>query len=173
MINTMVLAMLSMSPTAMPAADPLEPAHSRQLQCYEPNEERKTCRSLASYKRLSDNRYTNTALVLISAAGPATLETETPVEVKSGAVCGAIRRDDILKGKLVVGGRALPPNEASPILAQIAQSMASVEGKEICTRYVPAAAGSTAKVSIDGAYQATMDQRVKWVKLSDGYSVSP
>jgi hypothetical protein len=46
-------------------------------------------------------------------------------------------------------------------------------GKEICTRYEPAAGGLVAKEWIDGLYRADADQRVRWVSPSEGYSVSP
>jgi hypothetical protein len=71
--------------SALDPPNPLEPALAGRVQCYEPNEAKKTCRALASYLRTGGPRYPNTALVLIAAT--VTLETTTPVEVKAGAVC--------------------------------------------------------------------------------------
>jgi hypothetical protein len=159
---------------AAPAAiNPLEPALTGQLQCYEPNEEKKTCRALGSYKRVSGSRYMNGALALISAVGPVTLEMTTPVEVKAGAVCGTIRPEDVSNGKLAAGGRPLSAAEAAPVLAQIAQAMAPMMNKEICTRYVPDAGGLIGKATIGGVYRADADRRVKWVKATDRYTVAP
>jgi len=46
-------------------------------------------------------------------------------------------------------------------------------GHEICSTYVPADGSLLAKVTVDGASQPTMDQRVIWVSPTDGYKVGP
>jgi hypothetical protein len=51
--------------------------------------------------------------------------------------------------------------------------MAPLMGKEICTTYVSVPGGLVAKVTIAGSYRADADQRVRWVKPSDGYQVAP
>jgi hypothetical protein len=153
--------------------NPLAPAMRGQMQCHQPDDKRRTCRSIATYTRDSIGSYSNKAIVLISSAGPVTLETVTPVTVEAGAVCGSIRAEDIMQGKLRVADRLLSDEEAKPVLLRVSQSMTPVMGKRICTSYVTAQTGVIAKASIDGVYRAESDQTVKWVQPADGYVVAP
>lgn len=172
MLILVVLAMAASEASPVAPMDPLAAADGK-VECYQPDDEKRTCRSIASYQRTNDQTYANTAIVLVSSAGPVTLETVTPVAVKAGAVCGSIRADDIGAGKLRVAGRLLPEAEAAPVLSQIAESMAPLIDREICTSYEPSEAGLTAKATIAGVYQADADQRVKWVAPDEGYVVAP
>lgn len=167
----MALAATNATPAMM--TDPLAPAADGKVQCHQPNDEKRTCRSMASYQRRDDGTYTNTAIVLLSSAGPVTLETTTVVILKAGAVCEAVRLNDLNAGKLRVAGRLLPDSEAVRILPRIAQSMASIIDKEICTSYEQSAEGLIAKATISGEYRPDADQRVKWVQPDDGYQVAP
>lgn len=153
--------------------DPLAKAEQGYLQCYEPNEVTKTCRSLASYKRNADGTWDNTAIVLLAPNQPITLETVTPVSIKDGAVCGFIRREDVLKGKLRFSGQLVPDDKAASALASIAESMTPLMNKEICTSYVASQTDLTAKAKIAGETMSVPDQRVKWVPTLGGYSVAP
>lgn len=112
MIGIGLLSLIAATGTLPAAADPLMPARHGEAQCYTPDQARKTCRSLAYYDARSTLSYDNRAVVLISAAEPVTLETVTPVVVRAGAVCGAIRADDVQSGKLIVSGRQLTADEA-------------------------------------------------------------
>lgn len=170
-LGIMVLAVSGAS--SIGPENPLAPAAAGQVQCYQPDDRKRTCRSIASYQRRDDGTYANTAVVLLSSAGPVTLETITPVTVKAGAVCGSIRAENINAGKLRIADRLLPDSEAAPILVRIVQSMAPLINKEICTSYEQSADGLTAKATIAGVYRSDADQRVGWVQPSDGYTVAP
>jgi hypothetical protein len=156
-----------------PPTNPLVPALNGKLECTVPDEKRKTCRSLATYRANGDGTYLSTSIVLISPQGPVTIETTSPVMLKSGRVCGTLRNEDFAAAKLRVAGQLLPEAQATPALARVAQAMASVIGKEICAAYVPDGDGFIEKTSVDGVYQASLDQRLTWVGSSDGYSVAP
>jgi len=153
--------------------NPLELAEAGSVQCYEPNEEKRTCRSIESYRSLGEQRYATTAIILISPAESTTLETTTQVEVKNGAVCGLVRADEIAAGRLRVAGHLIGENDAKPYMAAILQSLKALIGKEVCTTYVPSSDGFLAKVAINGVYRANTDQRMKWIGPNDGYTVSP
>jgi len=172
LIFGLMASALAGAPTAVPE-NPLARASSGEVQCYQPDEKRRTCRSIAAYRRLNDGRYANTATVLLASAGPVVLETITPVTVRAGAVCGSIRAEDISAGKLRISNRLLTDDEAAPILARVAQSMAPMINKEICTAYVQSGNGITAKATIGGEYRADTDQKVAWIKPDDGYTVAP
>lgn len=159
------------APAAITSADPVALAEKGQLQCYRPDAQKKTCQSIASYRRTGPGTYDNTALIPL--APNATLETHSPVVIKAGAVCGFIRGQDALAGSLRVDGAIVEPEKAKPILERVAQAMAPMSGKEICTRYAPTGNDFTAKISIAGTYRADQDATVKWISPSEGYTVTP
>ena len=169
-----LIGLLAASASALSAtgpANPLAKAETGLLQCYRPNVQNKTCQSIASYRRTGPGAYDNKALIPVS--NDATLETHTPVVIKGDAVCGSIRAKDMIAGTLRVGGREVAPDAAKPILERIAQGVAPLADKEICTRYEPSGTDFTAKITIAGAYQADQDEAVKWIGPGDGYTVTP
>lgn len=168
----MFLAFLAAAGAAY--ASPLTPAADGQMQCYVPDTVRKTCSSMAYYVARPDGSFDNKAVVLINKAPAVTMETTTRVTIKDGAVCGALRAEDIAAGKVTVGDRQMTPEEASPVLNSITQALTPVIGHEICTAFVPDAAGKlTAQATMDGKRQGEQDQPVLWVSPQDGYTVAP
>ena len=159
------------APAAPDAPGPLVNAEMGMLQCYRPDDAQKTCQSIASYRKTGPGTYDNGAE--IAASDGVTLETHTPVVIKGDAVCGTIRRQDILAGTIRVGGEPLDAKSAKPLLARIAQAIASVTTAEICTRYEPTDTGFTAKIFFAGAYQPGRDETVKWIRVDEGYTVTP
>jgi predicted regulator of Ras-like GTPase activity (Roadblock/LC7/MglB family) len=153
--------------------NPLLPAETGSVQCFDPNEQARTCRSISAYRALGDGRYSNIGTVLISRVSSMTLETTTQVEVKKGAVCGLITAEEVRTGTLRMAGRELGTVEAKPYLETLEKSLKALIGKEVCTAYVASADGLVAKVSVNGVYRADTDQRVKWIGPSDLYTVSP
>lgn len=168
-----LLALTASTASADTSMNPLQEARNGSVQCYQPDDQQRTCRSIASYVPTGETTYANKAVVLLSPNGPVILETITPVTIRAGAVCGFIRAEDVRAGKLHVAGRLLTDAEAAPMLGQVVQSMSGIMGQEICTSYVQTADGLTAKATMNGVYQAGADQRVKWVQPADGYSVTP
>lgn len=159
---------------AASAASPVNPvaaAEKGELQCYRPDVEKKTCQSIASYRRTGPGSYDNEALLPL---GPnATLETHAPVIIKADAVCGFIRGQDVLAGTLRVDGSPVAPERAKPILERVVQAMAPLADKEICTKYEPSGTALKAKISVGGTYQPERDETVKWISPAEGYTVTP
>ena len=93
--------------------------------------------------------------------------------IKGNAVCGFIRGQDTLAGTLRVAGQVVDADKAKPILERIAQAMAPMTDKEICTTYEPAGADFMAKISIGGSYRPDQDETVRWISPADGYTVTP
>ncbi len=170
----MLFALMALATAASTPAypDPLAPAASGQMQCYAPTDH-KTCASLAGYTSNGDGSYANVAMVLLSKEPVVVMRTTTPVAIKAGAVCGAIRKADIAGGSLSVNGQAMAADKAAPILDRIAGQLGAILDHEICTTYVPAGAGFIAKATMDGKPQPDQDQKVIWVSAADGYTVAP
>lgn len=169
LLSVIVAAAVGASGAA--SANPLTLAEKGQLQCYRPDLQKKTCQSIAAYHRTGPGTYDNTALIPIGAS--ATLETHTPVVIKGSAVCGFIRVQDTIAGTVRVSGQVLDAERAKPVLERLAQAMAPLVGKEICTKYELAGTDFVAKISIGGSYRSDQDERVKWISPADGYTVAP
>jgi hypothetical protein len=102
-----------------------------------------------------------------------TLETHTTVEIRGNAVCGFVRPQDTMAGTLRVNGQIVGAEKAKPILERIAQTLAPMADKEICTNYELLGDDFTAKVSIGGTYRPDQDEAVKWIRPTEGYTVTP
>ena len=155
-------------------AAPLTPAGTGQIQCYVPDTAKKTCSSMAYYQARDDGGFDNRAVILLNKSPVVTLDMTTRVTIKDGAVCGALRAEDIAAARVTVGDHVMTADESGPVLNQITQGLSNVIGHEICTAYVPDASGKlTAQASMDGKRQAEQDQPVLWISPSDGYTVAP
>jgi hypothetical protein len=169
LIGVLIAASLG-SPENAASADPIARSNGGELQCYRPNVEKKTCQSIASYRRTGPGTYVNNALLPLG--DDVTLETHSPVVIKGDAVCGSITRQEILTGTLRVHNQVIAPETAKPLLDRAADAISAFFDKEICTRYEPSGADFTAKASIDGTYQPGKDSIVKWIAPADGYTVA-
>jgi len=169
----MLVASATLPAQAVPTPDPLAPAASGMLQCYTPDVAKHVCQSLAGYRKRPDGSYDNAATIMLSPSPLVIMETETPVTIDAGAVCGAIRKQDIDTAVISVNGQKLSDTDAATARSQIATGMASLIGKRICTTYVPDGAQLIAKATIDGEAQPAMDQKVIWVAPADGFHVGP
>ena len=138
----------------------IHPAAQGQLQCYTPDVARRTCRSLAAYKSNAKGAIDNTAIVLISQNPPISMKTVSPVVIKANQVCGLIRPRDIDAASFTLGERPADPAQTATLRKQMQSAMKGFFGHKICTIYVPADGSLLAKVTVDGASQPTMDQRV-------------
>jgi hypothetical protein len=169
----MLLASATLPAQASQTSDPLAPAASGMLQCYAPDVAKHSCQSLAGYRKRPDGSYDNAATIMLSPSPLVTMETLSPVTVDAGAVCGAIRQQDIDAAVISVNGQKLSDADAAGARSQIATGLAFLIGKRICTTYVPDGAQLVAKATIDGEAQPAMDQKVIWVAPTDGFHVGP
>jgi hypothetical protein len=152
---------------------PLEPAGRGQLQCYQPDVARKTCQSLAGYRRTVSGGIDNLAVVLVSPIQTVVMTSVTPVEIKAGQVCGAVRAGDIAAASFTVDGKPASAAMTDTLRRSALTGMKIYIGHEICTAYVPEHGTLRAAATVDGVRQAWMDQKVVWVSQGDGYRVGP
>ena len=176
MSPTPILVAIVLVAAAQQAAnsrDPLAPARSGQMQCYMPNFETKTCHALAQYTFAADGSIQNPAEVLIVENPLIVMKGSAPVVIKSGAVCGPFRAEDIQQATFTIGGNPAPPQLADQIRTQILMTSTDRLGKEICTTYVPDKGQYAARVTIGGAAHPEMTDRMIWVRPADGFKVGP
>ena len=159
------------APENAASTDPLARANDGELQCYRPSIEKKTCQSIASYRRTGPGTYVNNALLPVG--DDVTLETHSTVAIKGDAVCGSITRQEILAGTLRVHNQVVDPQTAKPLLGRAADAISAFFGKEFCTTYHQSGSDIIAKASMDGVRQPDKDSIVKWIAPTDGYTVAP
>lgn len=155
------------------SAGPLAPATQGMVQCFEPDDLAKTCHSIAAYRPIGDAIFANDAAVLVSPTSAIIFESTMRVEVKGAAVCGVLRAEDYTNGRLRVGSTPVPRAKAAPALAQIAAAAKPFIGKEICSYFPGKGNMFTATAIVDGVERPDLQKRGKWIKASDGYTVSP
>ncbi len=152
---------------------PIAPAAAGQLQCYTPYTARKTCQSLAAYRRMQDCQIENTAIVLISPNPAIVMTTISPVTINVGQVCGLIHPNDIATAEFSVAGRPASTAQRKALQQQLQIGMKSIFGHEICTAYTAEGGSFLANATVDGVAHPAMNQKVIWVLPGDGYKVGP
>jgi len=166
-----ILAVAVQAAAAPAAADPLAPARIGDLQCYGADPVRRTCRAMAGYTFGAGGQILNQAEVVLQASPLVTMRTVSPVTVRDGAVCGPLSGID--KAQIAVRGRRMAEEDAAPVRAQVAASMADVLGKEVCTTYRRSGEWWIAEVTMDGVARQDMNDTLIWVPASAGYTVQP
>ena len=167
------LALTAATTAAGAASDPLAPAMAGMLECTRPDDEKKTCLSIASYRLVEGSTYSVTSAMLISPKGPMIFEATSPATLNAGSVCGVMKPEDITSGRIRVAGKLLGHAQAAPILARMATGLSGMMNKEICVTYERSGEGLVEKTVIDGLYQSDKDQVVEWVQPDAGYVVAP
>ena len=179
MHRTKVLAVVvlfgcgSPPPNTAPVSDPIGRAFAGQMQCYSPNVARRTCQSLAGYRRSADGSIDNDATVLISSSPVIVMTTRSPVTVRSNSVCGPIRRQDIEAATFELDGQAADATQTADLRVRMIAAERSLIGREICTQYLPHGDTLLARASVDGVVQPSLDQTVIWVGANSGWRVHP
>ena len=160
------------APASAQQGDVLAPARAGQLQCYTPDQVRKTCRALASYRLRPDGSYENQATVLVAQQPFIVMSTSSPVTVRNGAVCGPLAREHLQAAQFAINGQRASAEDAAYLREQLAQ-MPGFLGDEICTTYTPSGEGFRADITVNGAAHGGEGSTVIWVRPEDGYSVAP
>jgi len=121
----------------------------------------------------NDGKIENIAQVLISKDGPVVMLTASPVTIRAGAVCSALKAEDVRSAGFIVAGQPASDQIADQIRKQITPAMSKDFGKEVCESYVPADSGFTTKITVAGTAHPEMTEKVIWVSLNEGYAVAP
>ena len=154
--------------------DPLAPARSGQLQCFAPDPSRKMCRALAGYTFGASGAIQARGNILMAPSELLiVMRTSTPVQVRSGAVCGSVRARDIEASTFTIAGNPVPQQMVQFASPQILSMLRSHIDKEICTIFVPNGSSFTTQLTMDGVAQPQISETFIWVRPSDGYSVGP
>jgi hypothetical protein len=166
-------------PAAPPVDNPLAPAAQGLIECANPDEIAKTCRSLARYTPQPDGSFINQAEVLLVASEPVTISFAGPTRLKGNEVCGTLTTEMVKKGTLRYAGTVVPDKAAVQITPRILAGLtrAGVLDKEICTTQSPDGThdgnGFLEKATIDGRTTPADDAHLVWIRPDAGYTVGP
>jgi len=156
-----------------PEGDPLAPARAGMIQCYGPDSVAHTCLATVAYHHRQGDAWLSVATVAADPALPLTAVITLPVVLRGDTVCSTPSREAVLAATLNLLDKPVPGDTALPVLVRLADSMAGTIGREICTRYEPAAGGLFARATIAGVTTPIPPQRVIWVRADAGYHVKP
>ncbi len=159
------------APALAQQLDILAPARAGHLQCYAPDQARKTCRALASYRLRADGSYENQATVLIAQQPFIVMSASSPVSIRDGAVCGPLTQEHLQAAQFAINGQQASNDDAAYLREQLAQ-MPGFLG-EICTTYTPSGDSFRADVTVNGVAAGGESSTVIWVRPEDGYTVAP
>jgi hypothetical protein len=154
-----------------PAADPLAPARTGQIECYSPDVSSKTCFAIARITPNADGSYTSDFTMMIQPQAGLTFETVTTARIENGQVCRIVHLSDVDSAKLAANGTPLPDDQAAGIKAQIKTAITPMDGKKACTTYTVAGDMIAVNGTVDGVAHPEMSQKLIWVKPDDGYKL--
>lgn len=164
---------LAAAALAAAAPDPLAPSQEGLVECSDPDDVKKTCQVLSFYRSLGDGAYSSTDVGMLPIPGAVTLEFTSRVTVRDGKACGVLRAEDLAQIRLFKGERPMSKDEAAPIMALVNQVLAPITGRTICGTYEAAPNGFKTTTTVDGVRRPEMDTVGRWIKLSDGYVLTP
>lgn len=168
-----MLAPLVLLLAAAPASDTLDQIGRGKLQCYLPDIDARTCVAIASYTRQAGGSWISVADQLAPIPSSPRMLTRTRVTIEGDTICGPIKRDDILHSEFVLPTGRLPLEDAARVATMLADAMAPVLDRVICTRYQHQHGSIMAEISIDGVRQSSLGQPIAWIAADAGYTLRP
>lgn len=152
-------------------ADPLAPARVGQLQCVNPNKEKKTCMAIATITVKPDGSYTQAIDTMINPTPLIVMQTRSSGAIEGELTCETIRKEDFAAATFTMEGTPLDPAMGDGIKAQVLGAIDPLLGKKGCTAYKPEGDLITTQVTIDGVARNEFNQKLLWIKPDEGYKV--
>ena len=160
---------------ALQQPDPLAPARTGHVLCYEPDAARQTCYGTASYRWLGDGTVISDIVVAASAVPAIFVHSSAPVFVRGEAECTRLVPSAGQITAIYEEGERLGGSDFESFRRILGSSIdhGNGPGRELCFTYEPLADGdfrSTAR--IDGVARPDLGGTVRWVRPADGWRVA-
>ena len=171
----MSLAAAVLATLALQQPDPLAPARTGQVLCYEPDAARQTCYGTATYRRQGNGTIISDIVVAASAVPAIFVHSSAPVFVRGDAECTRLVPSAGQITAIYEDGERLSGSDFESFRRILGSSIdhANGRGQELCFTYTPLANGdlkSTAR--IDGVARPDLGGTVRWVRPTDGWRVA-
>jgi hypothetical protein len=144
LLTALALAAAVVFPAALPAQAAEKPLtretllavlKSDQVWCSGWRDTDQSCEDIAFIDVLNDGKISQISRYRMSADPDLQVVVRETVNVEGGALCSTFRFD-ALEIVVLMDDEPAPEEQAAPILAILAESMASIEGKKACEAYV-------------------------------------
>lgn len=166
--------MITAAPASAQTEDVLAPARQGQLQCFAPDDARKTCQSLGGYAFRADGVIENAAQILVMPSPAIIMSVTSPVTVRNNAICGPLVEADINRATFTINGHPASEEHTTMMRSQLLSQMAEVLNVESCLTMTRGDDQSyLAETSMGGVVRPELGQRVLWVRPNDGWTVAP
>lgn len=162
-------------PAAPPVDNPLAPVAQGLIECANPDDIARTCRSLARYTPQPDGSFLNEAEVLLVPSEPVTMAFSAPTHLRGNQICGTLTTAMVKAATLRYAGNVMPPKLVTEVTPRILAGLtrAGVLDKEICSTRSPDGNGFLERATVDGKPGPTDDTHLVWIKPDAGYTVGP
>lgn len=171
----MLTTFAALAALALADPDPLAPARTGQVQCYEPDMAQKTCESIGSYRFEPDGRILNKAEVVIDDGVRIVMTAESEVHVRHDAECAS---EPLAPGQIrsiEIDGEALSGEDLDALRQELVAALNEALGDgEFCSTYHPKPDGSMVILStVAGQPRPDLTSTARWVRREDGWRLQP
>ena len=141
--------------------------------CSNPDEASKTCSTISRYELQSDGSLLETSEILFAPAQAISLEVKAHINLKGGAICGAMLKSDLDDGVVKLNGAPIPEDRNKAVLAKLDQQFAPLFGRQTC-EMLRVENGQLLKFGqMDGVDTPLPPKPVRWISATDGFKVAP
>ena len=171
----MSLAAALLATLTLQQPDPLAPARTGQVLCYEPDAVRQTCYGIASYRWLGDGTIVSDIVVAASKVPAVFVHSSAPVFVRGDAECTRLVPGADQITAIYEDGQRLVGSEFESFRRTVGSIIdrANGPGRELCLTYEPAANGAlNSKARVDGVARPDLEGTARWVRPADGWRVA-
>ena len=158
---------------AQPAAsfpEPIARANTGAIQCYMPDERRKTCNMTSRYRRVDGGAIEMVTLMAI--ARTVTMEVTEPVEIKGDKVCSVMLQSQLDAAKFVTtDGNPVDDVLVQKLREHVRNDVGKYFGHLMCTAYQDLGLNFVATQTLDGERFDREVIPMIWVRADEGYQV--
>lgn len=156
-------------------SDPLAPARSGQVLCFEPDPAARTCLGQARYRWMPDDTVASDLIVRVSRF-PITVHSTATVHMRGLSECSAVGNASAQITAIYEEGQPLQGSdfdEARDLLGG-AIDIGIGPGRELCLTHEVQADNTLRLVAyVDGRRRADLDSAARWVDPTDGWRLAP
>ncbi len=166
-------AIAAISQVAYANEDPLAPAKTGKVWCYEPNSENKTCNSFSRFEWDSAGTIWEEDEIAFSADPLVSMKVKATTTLEGSSICQVIAEETFQKAVFMVDGKPATADEDMVYREQYGSRFTSFYGKKFCVEISPYESIFITQVAIDGTPYPSATSRLKWISADEGYVLAP
>jgi len=152
--------------------EPIVRANAGDIQCYMPDERRKTCGTTSRYRRMASGVIEMVTQMVITRT--VTMEVTEPVEIKGDKVCSVMLQSELDAAKFVTtDGKSVDDAQVQKLREHVGSDVGRYFGHLMCTAYKDLGPNLVATQTLDGELIDRQVIPMIWVHADEGYQVRP